>query len=73
MQFSADDYDTIYRHMRRINNYTNRVCAIKSGGDASSCWCYKAAPNGTSLPCPVVVEKMPEPATEYEHTVENYY
>lgn len=49
---AADDYGDIAKRAKFIKAMENRECAMKSGGRSIDCWCFKAGPNGSHLPCP---------------------
>jgi hypothetical protein len=53
---SADDFDTIgarLASLRRTERFAREhICAIQNGGQLSECWCHKAGPLGSNLPCP---------------------
>jgi hypothetical protein len=59
MNSSLEDYDYIAKRQKIIVANKRGECVIRIGGHSTDCWCYKAGPNGSHLPCPPV---PPEPS-----------
>lgn len=44
--------------IRKLENlYRLKLCAIRNGIPSILCWCYQAAEDGTTLPCPTNQEE----------------
>jgi hypothetical protein len=54
-----DDYNFILKRQKVIAANRRHECVIRVGGQSCDCWCYKAGPGGSHLPCPPI---SPEPA-----------
>jgi hypothetical protein len=50
---AADDADAIAARLVELKAYRDRQCFGRLGLGASNCWCFRAGPDGQSLPCPV--------------------
>ena len=48
---AADDFATIRQRMTALRLQRDGKCAIREGRWSADCWCYKAGPDGNSLPC----------------------
>ena len=53
---AADDFETIRQRMTALRLQRDGKCAIREGWSSTDCWCYKAGPDGETLPCPPTVE-----------------
>jgi len=53
---AADDFATIRQRMTALRLQRDGRCAIREGGSSTDCWCYKAGPDGNTLPCPPPVD-----------------
>jgi hypothetical protein len=53
---AADDFATIRQRMTALRLQRDGKCAIREGGSSTDCWCYKAGPDGNTLPCPPPVD-----------------
>ncbi|HYZ42571.1 MAG TPA: hypothetical protein VE687_18390 [Stellaceae bacterium] len=53
---AADDFATIHRRMTALRLQRDGKCAIRDGKSSADCWCYKAGPDGNTLPCPPAAE-----------------
>lgn len=53
---AADDFTFIRSRQKEIEQVENAcqrgTCFIRIGKGANNCWCWKAGPNGSNLPCP---------------------
>ncbi len=53
---AADCYDEIARARKRITTIgricLTRECALWFGIGSTDCWCFRAGPNESHLPCP---------------------
>ncbi|MGH7061245.1 MAG: hypothetical protein ACREFH_12720 [Stellaceae bacterium] len=53
-RLAAEDAEAISARMRELRAYHGRQCFGRLGLGATNCWCFKAAENGDSLPCPAL-------------------
>ena len=58
---AADDFVTIRQRMTALRLQREGKCAIREGGSSVDCWCYKAGPDGNTLPCPPPVDETQYP------------
>jgi hypothetical protein len=58
---AADDFVTIRQRMNALRLLREGKCAIREGGSSTDCWCYKAGPDDTTLPCPPPVNDGESP------------
>jgi hypothetical protein len=52
----ADDFEAIAKAraeiVRRESATIRGECRTRNGGVLADCWCYRAGPDGSNLPCP---------------------
>lgn len=55
---SIHDYASIRATLDNIKAraHTRGECLSRKGGSYYNCWCYRAGPNGSTLPCPTQEE-----------------
>jgi hypothetical protein len=48
---AADDFAAIRAVMMRLK-FERHGCNLRKGLISTQCWCYRAGPQGETLPCP---------------------
>jgi hypothetical protein len=55
MQKAADDFAAIRATTMRLK-FERFGCNVRKGLPSVECWCYRAAADGSTLPCPAPTE-----------------
>ncbi len=55
---AANDFASIHAAVVRLK-FERYGCKVRVGLPVADCWCYRAGPDGTSIPCPA-----PTPSAE---------
>lgn len=49
---ACEDADAILARVSLLRAYERHECWSRAGRSQTECWCYRAQPDGTSIPCP---------------------